>query len=77
MHLKPDADIPKFLLSIKKCQGGVYFESQEGDLLNLASALSQYIFCSVVGQSYDWSRGVIRCEIPEDTLILSAYLEIE
>lgn len=76
MHLKTNIDITKFLMSIKNCEGQVLFETPEGDRLNLTSALSQYIFCSAIGQSFDWNQGTIRCEISDDILILTPYLEI-
>jgi len=75
MRLKPDTDFTKFLLSIQDCYNDVFFETQDGDRLNLSSALSQYIFCSVVGQSYDWTLGTIRCENPDDILILAPFLQ--
>lgn len=76
MHINPNIDITKFLISIKNCQGEVYFETLEGDRLNLSSTLSQYIFCSAIGQSYNWNHGTIRCTIPDDILILTPYLDI-
>ena len=39
MHLKSNADITKFLLTVKHCQSDVFYESDEGDVLNLASTL--------------------------------------
>ena len=57
MHLKSDADITKFLLTVKHCQSDVFYESDEGDVLNLASTLSQYVFCSIASQPDLWRRG--------------------
>lgn len=75
MRLKHDTDLTRFLQNIRNCKSDVYFETQDGDRLNLSSALSQYIFCSVVGQSYDWTLGTIRCENPDDILILAPFLQ--
>lgn len=74
MRLKPDSDITKFLLSIKRCQGAVYYESTEGDILNLASTLSQYVFCSIANQPDLWSNGIIRCDNEEDYKIIGSFL---
>lgn len=75
MKLKKDADITKFLLAIKSCHGDVFYESSEGDILNLASTLSQYVFCSVASQPQFLENGVIRCNDPADHAILADYLE--
>ena len=75
MNLKSNIDIAKFLLEIQKCQGEVYYETSDGDRLNLSSTLSQYIFCTVASHSYDWSQGMICCKSEEDIPKLSPYLE--
>lgn len=74
MQLKPDADITKFLLSIKHCQDAVFYESTEGDILNLSSTLSQYVFCSIANQPELWIHGIIRCENEEDYDIVAPFL---
>ena len=74
MHLKSDADITKFLLSIKHCEDAVYYESNEGDILNLASTLSQYVFCSIANRPDLWSNGIIRCDNEKDYQVLEAFL---
>lgn len=74
MKLKPDADITKFLLSIKHCQDAVYYESAEGDILNLASTLSQYVFCSIANQPDLWENGIIRCDNKEDYRVIRSFL---
>ncbi len=42
--LKKDTDLAKFLIAVKACKNDVFFDSNEGDILNLASTLSQYVF---------------------------------
>lgn len=44
MKLFKNIDTISFLEDVKKCSGEVFFESEEGDRLNLKSTLSQYIF---------------------------------
>ena len=46
MRLRCEADIQKFLDTVKSCEGGVYLESPEGDIFNLKSSLSQYVAVS-------------------------------
>ena len=77
MHLKPDTDITKFLLTVKHCQSDVFYESDEGDVLNLASTLSQYVFCSIASQPELWCNGVIRCKSENDYAILKDFLTDE
>ena len=48
--LKKDTDLAKFLIAVKACKNDVFFDSNEGDILNLASTLSQYVFCSIAGK---------------------------
>ena len=73
-HLKKDADIARFLLRVKDCQDDVFYESNEGDVLNLASTLSHYVFCSIAGQPAFLENGVIRCNNAADYDLLSEYL---
>lgn len=78
MHLQHNINIKDFLLSIKKCTGDVYYETTEGDILNLSSALSQYVFCSITLQPEHWITGTIRCSNTKDYEILVDYLlEVE
>lgn len=73
-RLRTDIEITKFLMQIKKCHGEVYYETIEGDVLNLSSALSQYVFCSIARQPHYWNTGVVRCELDEDDALLTEFL---
>lgn len=74
MHLKSDIDIKNFLLRITKCKKDVFYETTEGDILNLSSALSQYVFCSISIQPEYWITGTIRCTDASDYKTLSDFL---
>ena len=74
MKLKKGVDIVEFIKGIKTCKGDVFFESPE-DKIDLKSALSQYVFISILGNKKLMEKGGIRCENPEDLRILEAYLE--
>lgn len=43
MKLRNVKDVEKFIQVIKECERDVYVKSQEGDVFNLKSSLSQYI----------------------------------
>ncbi|MDO4622014.1 MAG: polya polymerase [Eubacteriales bacterium] len=49
-RLKPDANIAELLKDAKKCKGEVTITTEDGDLLNLKSALSQYVLIVLAGQ---------------------------
>lgn len=74
MHLKPGSDITQFLAAIKLCDDDVFFETTEGDSLNLTSVLSQYIFCSIADHPELYQDGRIRCQTQKDYDILANYL---
>ncbi len=72
--LKKDADLAKFLIAVKSCSEDVFFDSNEGDVLNLASTLSQYVFCSIAGQDAILENGVVRCNQESDYDLLADFL---
>lgn len=74
MRLKTDIDITQFLSQVKKCSRDIYYETTEGDLLNLSSALSQYVFCSIANKPKYWKTGTVRCKDKADYQLLSTYL---
>ena len=43
MKLSNITDVQKFLAAVNSCENDVYLKSQEGDVFNLKSSLSQYI----------------------------------
>lgn len=73
MHLKQGIEITKFLQDVMNCQDEVYFETPEGDLLALKSALIQYIFCSITNEADILHKGMIRTQNQKDTKLLSEY----
>ncbi len=75
-RLKKDADLAKFLIAVKGCKADVFFDSSEGDILNLASTLTQYVFCSMAGNEELLANGSIRCTDEADYALLSDYVEL-
>lgn len=70
MKLKPDIRIPAFFEAVQKCSAPVFFETQEGDNLNLKSTLSQFIFTAVIAERLQSLDGCITTQNPEDEALL-------
>lgn len=75
MKLKPKIDLVDFLNSVQDCKNDVYFNSADGDQLNLKSLLSQYIFTSVKDNHQLIKTGEIVCKNEQDCELLCKYLE--
>lgn len=74
MKIREEIDYMDFLTQVKKCRGEVVFKSDEGDVLNLKSVLSQYVFAAVMSSGELISRGEIVCEDEADYTVLSYFL---
>lgn len=74
MQLKKGIDLSSFLLEVKKCDGEVLFETEQGDSLNLKSILSQYLFSVITADTNFLIQGQIICTDEIDYLKLDAYL---
>lgn len=72
--LKPEADLNRFIRCIAQCRDDVLFTTREGDILNLKSALSAYIFAALADRADVLSRGRIDCRNPEDEERLTEFL---
>lgn len=77
MRLRKDISIPALIRGIRKCSGEVYFTTSEGDVLNLRSPLSTYVFMAVISDSTQKNplNGEIKCQNPEDYDVLQPFLE--
>ena len=75
MKIKKDIPVTKFLDTVRKCEGKVYFKTIEGDQLNLKSLLSQYIFVSIIDNAKLMDNGVVDCSMEEDVAMLKEFLE--
>lgn len=74
MKLKQHIDILDFLKAVQACQGEIFLKTEEGDVLNLSSMLSQYIFISNVRNENLMLTGVIESSCKEDYDRLSEFL---
>lgn len=73
-NLKPEADLNRFIRCIADCRDDVLFTTREGDILNLKSTLSTYVFAALADRSDVLSRGRIDCHNPEDEAQLAEFL---
>lgn len=74
MKINTHADYSDFIKQVEKCSGDVFFDSNEGDHLNLKSKLSQFLLMSVILGNTDMPGGEIRCEKDADYALLRNYL---
>jgi hypothetical protein len=63
-----------FMTAVEDCGGEVYFNSAEGDHLNLKSTFCKYLFASVCGDKEFLTQGEIVCSEAGDYRRLAAYL---
>ncbi len=74
--LKIDCNYPAFLQAVDRCTGNVSFETPEGDILNLKSQLSKFIFLAAVASPNinALANGKVLCEDTADYPLLSEHL---
>lgn len=75
MKLKKEVSLSDFMSTVKQCRSEVYFKTVEGDMLNLRSALSAYIFIAAVS---DNARGYLLdgevvCNLAADSTLLAPF----
>lgn len=77
MKPKTDIKLVDFLKAAKTCNGEVYYKTTEGDVLNLKSQLSQYIFLAALASGKDnpLPNGEIFCDDEADYQLLSGFLD--
>lgn len=73
--LKPNIHMADFSLAVNLCEKDVTFETQDGDVLNLKSEFSKYVFLALAFETKDLESSRICCS-PQDAALLSDYLEI-
>ncbi len=75
MKIKENTDFMRFMKAVRECSKDVSFQTDEGDCLNLKSALSQYVFAMIFSKPELLCTGRICCA-PEDLPKLSEFLDI-
>lgn len=74
-QLKKDCNPIEFLKAVSQYEEPVYYETAEGDCLDLHSAFCQYIFGSLIRQTDNPISGFIRFEHEVNPLSWASYLE--
>ena len=74
MRLKDTVSPADFLRCVDRCAGEVLYKTQEGDILNLKSQLSKYLFLIAVNapETATLRCGDISCD-PEDLDLLRPF----
>lgn len=73
--LKPKIPIKDFSLAVNRCKGEVTYETPDGDVLNLKSELSKYIFLALSMDTSHAEPGKISCS-PQDATLLTEYIAL-
>ena len=71
--LKPKIPIADFSLAVNRCEGEVTYETPGGDVLNLKSELSKYIFLALSMDADSTKTGTISCS-PQDATLLTEFI---
>ena len=76
MKLKPNISLAEFLQAANRCSGEVYYKTTGGDVLNLKSQLSKYLFLAALSAdtTLPIADGEVVCDIALDYDVLSPYL---
>jgi len=74
MRLNMNIEAVDFITAVRNCRNDVFFQTPEGDSLNLKSLLSQYIFACILENPEFIESGKIVCTSDEDIQTLQAYL---
>lgn len=74
MKINERTDFMRFLKAVRECSQDVLFQTDEGDCLNLKSALSQYVFAMIFSKPELLRAGRICCA-QEDLPKLSEFLD--
>ena len=77
MQLREDVNIREFFKGVRQCRGEVLLKTQEGDILNLKSALSQFVF-AVILENREKLEGIeVTLEDEGDRESLKMFLDLE
>ncbi|MBQ7371752.1 MAG: hypothetical protein IJW67_07720 [Blautia sp.] len=75
MKLKKNVNLMEFVQAVKTCGHDVFFETVEGDRLNLKSTLSEYIFAAAGTDQSFLDKGEIVCDEEADFKKIASFVE--
>ncbi len=73
VQLKDNFNYISFFKAVQSCKGAVRFYSPDGDVLNLKSTLSQFIFSAIINRKDFLLSGKIECNNEDDKEILQEF----
>lgn len=74
MHIRQSANLIEFLRIVNTCIGDVLFSTKDGDILNLKSELSRYVFAALTPNKELLYSALITCKDDRDYARLEEYL---
>lgn len=75
MKLRKNVDLNQFWEAARKCEGDVFLQTAENDILNLKSLLTQYTVMSIMGHNHVLENAQIVCVQEENYQKLAEFLE--
>lgn len=73
-RLKQDVHLISFLEAVGQCKADVIYQTEDGDSLNLKSALSKYLFSMIATNQRFLLTGEVLCRLDEDYGYLREYI---
>lgn len=77
MRLNMNAITLDFMHAVSQCVEDVFFTTPEGDVLNLKSELSKYVFAVIAAQPQKAVAGEIVCKNSSDTARILPYAVVD
>ena len=78
MHLKDSVKLSDLISKAKLCKDDVYYKTDEGDVLNLKSLLTQLLLQSIANSDSSlYAGGQIVCSNEEESVHFSEYAKNE
>lgn len=74
MKLNPNCNFTRFMSAVSECRGDVFFETSEGDVLNLKSELCRYVFAVVLTKPQLLENSTLKCTDPKDKELILPFL---
>ena len=76
MKLKDNVNLVEFLRNVKKCKSDVFLKTENEDMLNLKSILSQYVLVVLAEKKELLENARVICKGDEDYQVLMEYLAV-
>lgn len=74
MRIKKDINFDDFMAQVSNCKGEVVFYTDEGDILNLKSTLSKFVFASLADKPEFLYSGNVKSDVESDYKLMKEFL---